>query len=61
MEEYKSQYNKLLERYNNGILYLEQNPNMIPKWFSEIEKIMQRLHELIMQYNIPEEKILGGF
>ena len=61
MEEYKSQYNKLLERYNNGILYLEQNPNMISKWFSEIEKIMQRLHELIIQYNIPEEKILGGF
>ena len=61
MKDYKDHYNALLARYNKGILYLEQNPNMIPKWSPEIEKIMEDLDTLIKTYKIPDEKILGGF
>lgn len=61
MEEYKSQYNNLLNRYNKGILYLEQNPNMLSKWGKELEKIMEDLSKLIVENSIPEEYILKGF
>ena len=61
MEDNKCQYNKLLNRYNNGILYLTKNPNMIPKWLNELENIMEDLDSLIKEYSIPEENILGGF
>ena len=60
-KEVKLEYNKLLNRYNNGILYLEQNPNMLSKWGKELEKIMEDLSKLIVENSIPEEYILKGF
>lgn len=61
MEDYKIEYNELLKRYNKGILYLQENPNMVSKWGNELQKIMQDIDTLIKKYNIPEENILGGF
>ncbi len=61
MEDYKIEYNELLKRYNKGILYLQENPNMVSKWGNELQKIMQDIDILIKKYNIPEENILGGF
>ena len=60
-KEVKLEYNKLLNRYNNGILYLEQNPNMLSKWGKELEKIMEDLSKLIVENSIPEEYIMKGF
>lgn len=60
-KEVKLEYNKLLNRYNKGILYLEQNPNMLSKWGKELEKIMEDLSKLIVENSIPEEYILKGF
>ena len=61
MEDYKIEYNELLKRYNKGVLYLQENPNMASKWGNELQKIMQDIDILIKKYNIPEENILGGF
>lgn len=61
MEEYKIKYNELLNRYNKGILYLQENPNMVSKWGNELQNIMENMNKLIKEYNIPEENILGGF
>ena len=61
MKSFKIAYNKLLQRYNNGIRYLEDNPNELQKWFPELLLIMQDLDKLIRQNNIADENILKGF
>lgn len=61
MQDYRITYNKLLRRYNNGIEYITNNPEEREKWFPEIEKIMQELNNMIIQYSIPKENISTGF
>lgn len=61
MEDYKSEYNSLLARYNNGCKYLEKNPSERAKWLPELIKIMDELDRYIKEYSIEGENVLGGF
>lgn len=61
MNNYKEEYNKLLERYSNGIGYLSVHKEEQEKWLPELDRIVDMLGEMIEEYNIPEENILKGF
>jgi hypothetical protein len=62
MEDYKIEYNKLLERYYNGCKYLEENRNEIEKHLDLLLNIQNKLDIMIEKYNITDtDVILGGF
>lgn len=65
LEELKWNYNYNLERYYNGISYLEKQPNQIDKWITEILEIRENIDTLleeIMKYQeIDKQEILTGF
>lgn len=62
MEAYKIEYNKLLERYNNGCKYLEENPKEIKKYLDLLLNILNELNIMIISNNITDsEIILNGF
>lgn len=62
MEEYKLQYNKLLERYYNGCKYLETNPDEIEKYLDLLLNIKKELNIIIEKNNITDKNIiLNGF
>lgn len=62
MEAYKTEYNKLLERYYNGCKYLEENPEKMNEYLSLLLNIQNKLDIMIEKYNIKDEDIiLNGF
>lgn len=62
MEDYKNEYNKLLERYYNGCNYLEKNRNEIEKHLDLLLNIQNKLDIMIEKYNIKDKDIiLNGF
>ena len=62
MEDYKIQYNKLLERFYNGCKYFEENPNAPQKYLDLLLQIKDELNIMIEKYNITDSNIvLHGF
>ena len=65
VEQQKSEYNYILNRYYNGINYLEKHPDEFDKYIEKIMEFKNRLEELITQIenveNVKEDEILGGF
>lgn len=65
VEQQKIEYNYILNRYYNGINYLEKHPDEFDKYIKKIMEFKNRLDELITQIekveNVKEDEILGGF
>ena len=62
MEDYKVEYNKLLERYYNGCKYLEENRNEIDKHLNLLLDIQNNLNKIIERNKITDTNIiLNGF
>lgn len=62
MEDYKVEYNKLLERYYNGCKYLEENRNEINKHLNLLLEIQNNLNKIIEKNKITDTNIiLNGF
>ena len=61
METYKTEYNKLLTRFNNGCKYIIENPDKENKYLPELSKIAEKMEEMIADYKIPKEIRVGGF
>lgn len=65
VEQQKSEYNYILNRYYNGINYLEKHPDEFDKYIEKIMEFKNRLEKLIAQIEevekVKEDEILGGF
>lgn len=62
MEKYKEDYNYWLNRYNNGIKYLEKNPKDFDKYLKNILKIREELDKIIEEHlEITSKEIFNGF
>lgn len=62
MESYKIQYNKLLEKYYKNCEYFSKNPDKFDYYSISMINLINKLSELINEYNITnEEDILNGF
>lgn len=62
MEQYKEEYNKLLNRANNGAKYLAEHEQEIDKFLPEFMKIEDRLSEIIELYDLKDTNtIINGF
>ena len=62
MEEYKKQYNHLLERYNNGCSYIATHIDEAEKFLPELSKILKQMDDIIKEHNITDTlEIQYGF
>lgn len=65
VEQQKSEYNYILNRYYNGINYLEKHPDEFDKYIEKIMEFKNRLEKLIAQIEkvekVKADEILGGF
>lgn len=65
VEQQKSEYNYILNRYYNGINYLEKHPDEFDKYIEKIMEFKNRLEKLIVQIEkvekVKADEILGGF
>lgn len=65
--ELKLEYNKNLKRFYKGCNYLSEHPEEFNKYFDEIQKIQNKLNELIIEIEYKEKRhltsneILEGF
>lgn len=63
----KLDYNKTLKRYYKGCTYLSEHPEQFNNYFGEIQKLQNRLNELILEIEYKEKRhltsneILEGF
>lgn len=55
------EYNKTLERFENGVKYLQENPDKMEKLMPEVLKIMDKLDSMIDEFEMSDENILNGF
>lgn len=61
MEKYKEEYNYWLQRYYNGIAFLEKNPEKYEKYIKNLLNIREELDKIINENNMTSEEILNGF
>lgn len=65
VEQQKIEYNYILNRYYNGINYLEKHPDEFDKYIEKIMEFKNRLEKLIAQIEevekVKADEILGGF
>lgn len=62
MEEYKKEYNTLLERYYKGEEYISNHLDEFDKYFPILLDIETKLNNIIEIYNITDSDIiLNGF
>lgn len=62
MEAYKEQYNRLLERYNNGCNYIATHIDEAEKFLPELSKILKQMDDIIKEHNITDTlEIQYGF
>ena len=62
MESYKEQYNRLLERYNNGCNYIASHIDEAEKFLPELSKILKQMNDIIKEHNITDTyEIEHGF
>lgn len=56
VEQQKSEYNYILNRYYNGINYLEKHPDEFDKYIEKIMEFKNRLEKLIVQIEKVEKE-----
>lgn len=62
MEDFKIEYNNLLERYYHGCFYLESNKNEWDKYMPLLLEILNKMENIInMHQNMTKDEILNGF
>lgn len=65
VEELKSEYNHILNRYYNGCNYVVVHPDEFDKYINKIMEFKAKLDKLITQIekkqNVSKNEILGGF
>lgn len=58
MEAYKEEYNHYLKRFYKACNYFNEHEEDIPKFLPELNKIEDKLSEIINLYDIKDMKII---
>jgi len=64
METYKQEYNKLLEREQKAVKWLDDPKRTEAeqrKYIDDYTDILMNINRYIVKYKIPQENISGGF
>ena len=62
MEQYKIEYNKLLNRFNNGCKYLTENPKDEEKYLPELLNIAEKMEKILAKHpSYTQDELLNGF
>ena len=65
IKKYKEMYNHLLQRYQDGINYITNNPDKVDDYVKDINEIQSVaeffLKEIMRKQKVSKDEILGGF
>lgn len=62
MEQYKIEYNKLLNRFNNGCKYLTEHPDEEQKYLPELLSIAEKMERILGKHpSYTQDELINGF